>query len=323
MKNIFFTVIFALAIQTLSGQEELIYASRTVQTDRLLMEYMDFGGEGMPLINVQGVHNFFGHHKGYEDSREDYIEFLDNFNETNRLLVPVRRGYGRSEDTEHGFDVATQAEDLLAFMDAMKIEKAIFFGRLIAAQTMIYLAEHHPERIAGLLFYDMILVLPDLSNPDIAEFLKYDSYGATDQGEDPWSRMEPRHIYRPHLYNDPDVRIQIPAFWFYFSGINDPDKSIHISRLKKAKEYANYDWPNPDIKEYYKDLITDIPRWDSMKKYMLKENPNSRVNEAMKRAFGENLTILNEDQYNSMSFEEFEKRIRVPKMKEFFGSINE
>jgi pimeloyl-ACP methyl ester carboxylesterase len=62
----------------------------------------------------------------------------------------ARRGYGQSDDVGWGYDVATQAEDILGFMDALRIERAVLVGRHPTTQDMTWIAEHHPERLAGL-----------------------------------------------------------------------------------------------------------------------------------------------------------------------------
>ncbi len=317
------TLLLLFSYSITSSQVDSIAQSNLIQTDRMSMEYIDFGGSGIPLINVQGIHNFFGSHQGYEDSKNEFIKFLNSFTDNHWVLAPIKRGYGRSEFTENGFDVITQAEDLIAFMDALNIQKAIFLGRLIASQEMTYLAENYPERIEGLVFYDMTLVLPDLTNPDIAEFLYYDSFGATDQGDDPWSRFKSRFNYKPAFLIDNIIQSEIPALWFYWSGINDPDKSIYIKRLSNAHRNAEYDWKNDEIKSYYKELIADKERWDQMKKYLIKNNPNSEVNEGFKRFFSDNLEIVYEDDYDFESFQELEEEIRIPKIKDFLKRINQ
>jgi pimeloyl-ACP methyl ester carboxylesterase len=101
---------------------ELPYKSKIADLGDIKLQYMDFGGHGPTLIWIQDFHNYF---EGvYQDS--SYSTFFKDLSKEFRVIAPIRRGYGQSTDTRWGYDVATQAKDLLHFMDALAIKRAVF-----------------------------------------------------------------------------------------------------------------------------------------------------------------------------------------------------
>lgn len=280
---------------------------------------MDFEGEGTPIINIQGVHHFLGWPKGYEKSSEEWINFLKSFTEDYHVLAPVRRGYGKTEETVSGYDVASQAEDILSFMDAKKIDKAFFIGRLIAAQEMLYLAEHHPERVKALVFLDMNLFMYNLKNDQAYEFIKNNVSLATDR-RNPWKKLASRYNYTPHIISDPDFKIKVPALWFYNSFLNQNTPEL------KWMDYIEYEAKkengNQELQSYFKNLASDSRRKNEIREYLEQNNPNTIANEAMKNGFI-NLKILNEDDYTEMDYEEMMEEITIPQIKEFFSNNNQ
>lgn len=71
-----------------------------------------------------------------------------------RCLVPYLRGYGPtrflSEQTMRSGEQAAVGADLLAFLDAMKLEKALFAGYDWGGRAACIVAALWPERVSGL-----------------------------------------------------------------------------------------------------------------------------------------------------------------------------
>ena len=103
------------------------HESRFVDANGARLQYMDFGGSGLPLIFVQDVHNVFEDEDPF--FRDLWTAFYARFTDHHRVLATVRRGYGESDAPGWGYDVPTQAEDLLALMDALEMDRAVLFGR--------------------------------------------------------------------------------------------------------------------------------------------------------------------------------------------------
>lgn len=124
----FFAIVAFLLFGTDAAKAQIdpepLYESKFVETREIRLQYMNFGGEGLPVIFLQDFHDYF--QSSYTDL--NYQKFLAGFSENNRVLAPIRWGYGKSDDTGYGYDVATQSEDLLGFMDALGIERAVLVG---------------------------------------------------------------------------------------------------------------------------------------------------------------------------------------------------
>lgn len=69
----------------------------------------------------------------------------------NRVLAPDQRGYGRSSRPEaiEDYDIEHLAGDLLALLDDIGEERAVFVGHDWGAIVVWHLALAHPERVAG------------------------------------------------------------------------------------------------------------------------------------------------------------------------------
>jgi len=63
-------------------------------------------------------------------------------------------GFGLSEGTAAVMRPSAQAQVLLAVMDGLGIERATIIGPDVGAPVALWLAAHHPERIAGVNVYD-------------------------------------------------------------------------------------------------------------------------------------------------------------------------
>jgi pimeloyl-ACP methyl ester carboxylesterase len=287
------SILFALIINVNAlAQDRVNYESKVIQTSRLNLEYIDFGGEGPVVIQIQGGHNFFNDppfHPGMAMARDRMARSLIKLSENHRVLATVRRGYGKSDSFEFGFDVATGSEDLISLMDALDIEKAFFIGRDIACQEIIYMAEHHPERITGMAFYGMKLITVGMDNPEVAELEKHEIYQMTDLGEKAWSMIGPRATYQPHMYTE-NIKINIPTLWVFAPNINISNRQLMT--LGSLEEAANSEWMRPESKAYYTELEKDKDRQKYLWEYLEKNNPNPKIQEAMNRTFGEHLEFI-------------------------------
>ncbi|MFC2108019.1 alpha/beta fold hydrolase [Candidatus Bipolaricaulota bacterium] len=121
------------------------------------LHYLDWGGDGPALIFLAGYANtphFF-------DSLA--TAFIGRFH----VLGLTRRAHGESEQPESAYDLPALAMDILGFMDALGIEKAVLAGHSFAGGEMAYLAAHHPDRLSRLVFLD---ALYDYTSADVQLF---------------------------------------------------------------------------------------------------------------------------------------------------------
>jgi pimeloyl-ACP methyl ester carboxylesterase len=68
-----------------------------------------------------------------------------------RVIAYDARGHGHSDPAPEpgAYDYAELGGDLLAVLDGAGIEQAVLAGASMGAHTLLWLALHHPERVAG------------------------------------------------------------------------------------------------------------------------------------------------------------------------------
>ena len=298
MKNIYTLLIAILISFSIYGQENLLaYKSKMADLGEIQIEYMDFGGKGVPFIWVQDFHNYFeGPYSKFPESPLT-IELFARLSSVTRVLAPLRRGYGKSTDTQWGYDVATQAEDLIAFMDALKIEKAIFFGSLPANQDITWIAEHHPERVAGLIYWGNPILVAGCHEPDVMALIEnWSAIAGLDFNKDKEKLIVmSRALWRPHFLLDPDFRINIPALRF----TSQLDLIYVFRRMVESGRIENLITEEKEgfEQEYsaLREIVQDSIRYAKLKKDLIGCDQTIAIDQALVRAFGKNLKTLNED----------------------------
>jgi non-heme chloroperoxidase len=126
------------------------------------LEGLDWGGTGRPLVFVSCY--LTGH--AYDDIAP---KLTDRF----RVFGFTRRGFGASDRPAGGYDLQRAADDLLAVLDAMKMEKPILAANSCGGWTVTRLAVQHPDRVGGLAYLeaadDPMLELKDFDFPAFDE----------------------------------------------------------------------------------------------------------------------------------------------------------
>ena len=102
-------------------------------------------GEGEDLILVHGITSCIA---------QWYVKMLPEFAKRYRVTAYDLRGHGLTEVTQHGYDSATMAQDLLALMDELGIEKAHLVGHSFGGGISLHLALMHPERVGRIVLLD-------------------------------------------------------------------------------------------------------------------------------------------------------------------------
>jgi pimeloyl-ACP methyl ester carboxylesterase len=110
-----------------------------------------------------------------------------------RVLVPYLRGYGSTQflsaDTVRNGQQAALAQDIVAFMDALKIQRAVIGGFDWGARTADILAAVWPERVKALVSVSGYLIVNVVANqrplsPQAEHGWWYQYYFATQRGVD-------------------------------------------------------------------------------------------------------------------------------------------
>jgi uncharacterized protein (TIGR02246 family) len=110
-------------------------------SDGVRLHYLDFGGEGVPVVFISS-----GDRTAYA-----FTEFAPRFTDRNRVLALSQRGAGPSQGDPAPFVAAdVLGRDIVALLDDLGIERAVVAH--MWERVLVYLAEQHPERVAGVVF---------------------------------------------------------------------------------------------------------------------------------------------------------------------------
>ncbi|KAL7893468.1 epoxide hydrolase-like protein [Trichoderma sp. SZMC 28014] len=130
-------------------------------------------GQGPALVLVHG----------HPDNEMTFSMQIEEFSKDHTLILPTLRGYPPSDvplDPE-AYDGGVMASDLVALLDHLKIEKAVFAGGDVGGITVQKLAFLHPERLSGLVIFNtpilgtmMHLIHHDPEQQELSKYsLKY------------------------------------------------------------------------------------------------------------------------------------------------------
>ncbi|HUP20219.1 MAG TPA: nuclear transport factor 2 family protein [Gemmatimonadota bacterium] len=272
------------------------YESRFAEANGIRLQYMDFGGSGLPLIFVQDIHNYFEHEDPFFQ-RDLRSAFYTRFTDDHRVLATVKRGYGESADPGWGYDVATHSEDLLGLMDALDIRRAVLVGRAPATQDLTWIAEHHPERVAGLVYLGNPVVIRSSQNPEARLFDENYARGSCDLQERGIALVGARTSWRPHFLDDETVRIDVPSLRFTHPVWNR--RSMDLQRLDRLDAIAAWEPECPghaQSLEYFRALAADPARRAALREALEASDLSVPIDEGIQRAFGASMrTIVEPD----------------------------
>jgi pimeloyl-ACP methyl ester carboxylesterase len=120
------------------------HKSDFVTVNGIKLHYLDWGGNGDVLLFLTGM----------GCSAHIFDRFAPRFTDRFHVLVFDRRGHGDSDYPETGYDPDTLTEDLLQFMNALKIDQVILVGHSLAYIELSRFAVIYPERVLKLIFLD-------------------------------------------------------------------------------------------------------------------------------------------------------------------------
>jgi pimeloyl-ACP methyl ester carboxylesterase len=280
---------------------------RFAEIDGVRLEYFQFGETGTPLVLIQDHHDYFHEVYGpgeYDDLRA-WIGFLTDLGRSHRVFAPVRRGWGESDDPGHGYDVATQAEDVLGLMDHLGIPQAVLVGRTMATQELTWIAEHHPDRVLGLAYVGTpFLSLSDNSpSPEVTRFGEMYNRVACDigggDGEEIDARLDPRRGWQSHFTSNHTQRIQIPTLLLLdpvFDRVNWALRRLDRVEAWEPDDFGDSEaWCDVEARAYFTELKDDPERIASLRREYEQLDVPTRTQEAMRRAFGPYLKVVWEE----------------------------
>lgn len=281
----------------LAQQTETTYQSKMADLGEIQMEYYDHGGSGPLFINVQDFHNYY--EGPYFQPQSPGFAFLEKLTEGFHVVAPMRRGYGKSTDTKWGMDVATLGKDLLLFMDALGVEKAFFYGRFPGNQELTWIAEHHPERVLGLIYYNNPIILVQCADMEVIEYFENISVFTPDFEKEKLQRiMGSRAMWRPDFLTNENLRIDVPALRFINPEFEKSNFNLAMLEMGEINMMSEEELPGREKEQQYlKELIADSLRYKNMHEKLKVCSLSDKLEVGMKRAFGKNLTTHYEQDF--------------------------
>lgn len=125
------------------------------------LEYAERGSpDGKPVVFLHGVY----------DSRHSFDRLLPLLPGNYHIFVIDLRGHGNSSKPDTGFAQSDFAGDVIAFLDAVKLDRVNLVGHSMGALIAHKIAIEHPERVDKLV---LMAATPTLANkPGAAEAQK-------------------------------------------------------------------------------------------------------------------------------------------------------
>jgi 3-oxoadipate enol-lactonase len=116
----------------------------TVSANNTILSYDDIGKGSVPIIFLHG----FPFDKSMWQLQLDFLKT------TTRVIACDIRGFGKSTDETSVLSIGLFADDLIAFMDELKIETAIICGLSMGGFIALNMITRFPDRIEALILCD-------------------------------------------------------------------------------------------------------------------------------------------------------------------------
>jgi pimeloyl-ACP methyl ester carboxylesterase len=117
---------------------------KSVVLDGVEIHYVDWGGDGPPVVCVHGLTANCRCWDGLAEALAPRY----------RVLAYDLRGRGDSAKPTTGYNVPTHAGDLLAFIETLALEKPVVIGHSLGAMITVFFASRYPTRPSKLVLID-------------------------------------------------------------------------------------------------------------------------------------------------------------------------
>ena len=112
--------------------------------DAVNIEVLDWGGTGRPLVLLAGL----------GDTAHVFDNFAPKLTPEFHVYGITRRGFGASSSPDSGYLADRLGDDVIAVIDALKLNRPVLIGHSIAGEELSSVASRHPEKIAGVIYLD-------------------------------------------------------------------------------------------------------------------------------------------------------------------------
>jgi 3-oxoadipate enol-lactonase len=102
--------------------------------------YFEEIGQGLPVIFLHG----------FPFNHTIWSPVVEKMKDEVQIILPDLRGHGQSPVTEGVYTMRLMAEDIIALMDSLSVERAVLVGHSMGGYIALNLAGAYPARLAGL-----------------------------------------------------------------------------------------------------------------------------------------------------------------------------
>ena len=117
---------------------------KLTEVNNIIISYNDVGEGSIPVIFLHG----------FPFDKSMWIRQLEKLKNSNRVIACDIRGFGKSSDETSHLSIDLFAEDLVAFMDKLNIDRAIICGLSMGGYIALNAISRFPERFKGLILCD-------------------------------------------------------------------------------------------------------------------------------------------------------------------------
>ncbi len=108
------------------------------------LEVLDWGGSGRPLVLLAGG----------GDTAHVFDDFAPKLTGDFHVYGITRRGFGESSFAEPTSGADTFGDDVLAVLDALKLDRPVVVGHSIGGQELSSIGTRYPNRVSALVYLD-------------------------------------------------------------------------------------------------------------------------------------------------------------------------
>jgi pimeloyl-ACP methyl ester carboxylesterase len=198
------------------------------------LHYLDFGGNGSPLILLAGLGN----------TAHAWDDFAPAFTDRFHVVALTRRGFGESSHPDAGYETPRLVADILAAMDSLRIPRASFIGHSIAGEEMTRLGANYPARVDKLVYldgaYDRVRANRLISEDSVPE-PEGEKVSLPTGGDTLTAAAYVRYVHRSRGVNIPEADIRTR---FRFDGWREENTHAYAAMNVESPEYRRVRAPS-------------------------------------------------------------------------------
>ena len=137
--------VYSLLAQQQEWKDPTAHKQQFITVDKdVRLEVLDWGGSGWSVVLLTGLGN----------TAHVFDEFAPKLASAYHVYGITRRGYGASSAPDSGYGADRLGDDVIAVLNALKLEKPILVGHSIGGEELSSVGSRYPDRVGGLIYLD-------------------------------------------------------------------------------------------------------------------------------------------------------------------------